>query len=166
MWHFWKSFTSYLHNRTTLKHNSNWFWKLQCNATIFPFFLLFLEIGHVTTLPTTHCRDPDRYDHSYLVFFTFWSKQVIFPFWSICTGPWHGPWKQCPIIHQLYVPSIFFLPFLDISSSETSKLPFLDMYPGPWKYPLKYWPPFLFFDLFYSHFSLRNAKIFIFENAH
>ena len=25
------------------------------------FFLLFLEIGHVTTLPMTHWMDPDRY---------------------------------------------------------------------------------------------------------
>jgi len=66
-WHSWKSFTLYLHNRSTLEHNSNRFWKLQCSATTF-LYILVLEIGHVTTLLTTHCMDPDRYNHPYLVF--------------------------------------------------------------------------------------------------
>ena len=100
---FWKSFTSYLHNRSTLEHNANRFWKLQCSATTF-VFILFLEIGHVTTLLTTHCMDPDRYNHLYLVFLHL---SVIFYFWGICTGPWHEPCQQCPIIHWLYVPSLF-----------------------------------------------------------
>ena len=44
-----ESFTSYLHNGSTLEHNSNRFRKLQCRATTF-IFLLFLDIGHVTTV--------------------------------------------------------------------------------------------------------------------
>ena len=50
---FSKSFTSYLHNHSTLEHNSNRFWKLQCRATTFAF-VPFLAIGHVTTLLLTH----------------------------------------------------------------------------------------------------------------
>jgi len=55
---------------------------------------------------------------------------VIFPFCGVCTGPWHGPWKQCPIIHWLYVPWLFFFSdFSDIFSSETSKFPFFGHVP-------------------------------------
>ena len=50
---FSKSFTSYLHNHSTLEHNLNRFWKLQCRATTF-VFVPFLAIGHVTTLLLTH----------------------------------------------------------------------------------------------------------------
>ena len=31
-------------------------------------FDLFLEFGHVTTLPMTYGLDPDRYNHHYLLF--------------------------------------------------------------------------------------------------
>ena len=57
---FSKSFTSYLHNHSTLEHNLNRFWKLQCRATTF-VFVLFLAIGHVTTLLLTHWMDPISY---------------------------------------------------------------------------------------------------------
>ena len=68
-------------------------------------FSLFLDIGHVTNNPTTHYMNPDRYNHSHLIF--LWSSWVRFPFWGICIGPWHGPWKQCPIVHIWYVASLF-----------------------------------------------------------
>ena len=57
---FSKSFTSYLHNRSTLEHNLNRFWKLQCRATTF-IFVPFLAMGHVTTLLLTHWMDPISY---------------------------------------------------------------------------------------------------------
>ena len=57
---FWKSFTSYLYNHSTLEHNWNRFWKLQCRATTF-VFVPFLAIGHVTTLLLTHWVDPISY---------------------------------------------------------------------------------------------------------
>jgi len=38
-------------------------------------------------------------------------------------------------INYMYHP-YFFSDFSDILSSEISKIPFLDMYPGPWKHPL------------------------------
>jgi len=119
----------------TLEHNSNRFWKLQCSATTF-IFLLILEIGHVTTFLTTYCMDPDRYNHPYLVFLYFLVKlsDIFFLGYMQRTLTW--TLKQCPIIHQLYVPSLFFSDFSDILSSETSKFPFLDMYPGPWKHSL------------------------------
>ena len=67
---FSKSFTSYLHNRSTSKHNSTRFEKLQCRATIFAFSP-FVVIGHVTTLPMTYWMHPDRQNHPCLVFLHF-----------------------------------------------------------------------------------------------
>ena len=60
-------FTSYLHNQSTLKDNLNRFWKLQFRATTFVVDL-FLEFGHVATLPMTYWLDSDRYNHRYVLF--------------------------------------------------------------------------------------------------
>ena len=61
MWHSEKSLSSYLHNGSTLGHNSNRFWKLQCKASTF-VFLTILGNGsdHVTIILTCHWMDPDR----------------------------------------------------------------------------------------------------------
>jgi len=136
MWCFWKSFTSYLHNRSTLKPNSNRSWKLQCSATTF-VFLLFLEICHVTTLLTTHCMDPDRYNHPYLVFLHLLVKlsDIFFLGYMHRTLTWTLEAVPSLYINYMYHP-YFFSNCSDILSSQTSKFPFLDMYPGPWKHPL------------------------------
>ena len=78
--HFSKSFSSYLHNRSTSEHNSNRFRKLQQRTTT-QIFGPCLVIGHVTTIPT-HQVDPNRQNHSHLVFLHFWSNKVSFPFWG------------------------------------------------------------------------------------
>ena len=79
---FSKSFTSYLHNGSTLEHNLNRFWKLQFRATTFSSDL-FLEFGHVTTLPITYWLDPDRYNHHYLLFLQFLVRNHrYFLFWT------------------------------------------------------------------------------------
>ena len=102
MQHFSKSFTSYLHNWSTLEHKLNRFWKLQFRATIFVVDL-FLEFGHVTTLPMTYWLDPDRYNHLYVL---FGQKPQYFPFWTSTLDP------EC--ITQQYCPAllIFFWFFL------------------------------------------------------
>ena len=91
-WHFSKSFPSYLHNWSTLEHNLNRFWKLQFRATTF-IVVLFLEFGHVTTLPMTSWLDPDRYNHLYVLFLHFLARNhQYFPFWTSTPGPWmHHP---------------------------------------------------------------------------
>ena len=68
-------FTSYLHNQSTLEHNLNRFRKLHFRATTF-IVDLFLEFGHVTTLPMTYWLDSDRYNHLYVLFFTFWLENT------------------------------------------------------------------------------------------
>jgi len=35
-----------------------------------------------------------------LFFFTFQSYQLRFPFWTICRGPWYGPWMQCLMVYK------------------------------------------------------------------
>ena len=47
-----------------------------------------------------------------LFFTTFWSNYIRFPFWSICRGPWHGPWKLCLIVYTVYIPSLLFSDFI------------------------------------------------------
>ena len=57
---FWKSFTSYLHNHSTLEHNLNRFWKLQCRATTFLFLYHFWQM--VMWPPSCcHWMDPISY---------------------------------------------------------------------------------------------------------
>jgi hypothetical protein len=62
-----KSFTSYLHNRSTLQHNSNRFWKLQSRSITLVFFNI-LGNWSCDHPPTTHQVNPDRQNHLYLVF--------------------------------------------------------------------------------------------------
>ena len=91
-WCFSKSFTSYLHNQSFLKHKLNRFWKLQFRATTF-IVVLFLEFRHVTTLPMTSWLNPDRYNHLYVLFLHFLARNhQYFPFWTSTPGPWmHHP---------------------------------------------------------------------------
>ena len=67
------SLTKYIFNQSTLEHNLNRFWKLQFRATTF-VVPLFLEFGHVTTLPMTYSLDSDRYNHIYVPFLHFLVK--------------------------------------------------------------------------------------------
>jgi len=142
---FWKSFTSYLHNRNTLEHNSIRFWKLQCSATTF-VFLLFLEIGHVTTLLTTHCMDPDRYNHPYLVFLHLLIKlsDIFFLGYMYRTLTW--TLKAVPhytlIICTIPIFSPIFLIFLH---QKHPNFLFWTCPLDPENIPWQYWPPFLFF---------------------
>ena len=105
---FSKCSTSYLHNRSTLEHHSNRFWKLQCRATTF-VFLPFWEIGHVTTLPMTHQMDPDIYHDFCFGFFHF---LVIFNnisfFWVYSMDPDGSTW------HSIYHFYLFIFDFLAI----------------------------------------------------
>ena len=76
-------------------------------------FLLFLDIGHVTNNPTTHCMDPVRWNHSYLVFLHFLVKlsEIFFLRYIHTTLTWtlkampHCAYMVCTI-------PIFFLNFL------------------------------------------------------
>ena len=94
-------------------------------------FLLFLDIGHVTNNPTTHYMNPDRYNHSHLVFLHFLVKLSEISFlgymhrtltWTLKAMP-HCTYMICSI-------PIFFLIFLIFFSFETPEFPFLDIYPG------------------------------------
>ena len=89
MQHWRKFLMSYLHNGSTLEHNSNWFEKLQWRATTFVFFP-FLEVGHVTDLPTTHCTNPDtpycfswNFGHTFLS--DFLATMCELPYLEMCT---------------------------------------------------------------------------------
>jgi len=83
---FWKSFMLYLHNESTLEHNSNCFWKLQFRATTLVFYHFRQLVMwppswqpiQWTVIGKTICM---------LFFFTFWVYQLRFPFWRICRGP-------------------------------------------------------------------------------
>ena len=88
MRHFSKSFTSYLHNRSTSEHNSNRFRKLQQRTTT-QVFGPFLVIGHVTTIPTSHQVDPNRQNHSHLGFLHFLVKPGEFHF----SHPFQGTYE-------------------------------------------------------------------------
>jgi len=62
----------------------------------------------VTTLPTTYKMNPDRWNHLYLFFFSFFPDKIRFRFWDICRGPWYGPSTSLPSEHHLYFFLIFF----------------------------------------------------------
>ena len=101
-----------------------------------------------------------------LFFFTFWSNWVRFHFWGICLRPWHGLWKQPPIVHTWYVLSLYYLWFLWFCFSfEIPDIPFLDIYPGHCQYQptiLTTIPVFFFHDFFsiFSLFSIQNCRCF------
>ena len=148
MWRFSKSFTSYLHKGSTLEHDVNRFWKLQFRATTFVCDL-FLECGHVTTLPITYWLDPDRYNHRYLLFSHFWVKNYwYFLFWTSTLDP------EC-ITQQYWPPLLFFFwfspYFMPVFHLEMQMFPYLEMYIGPWKQcpPSIITNPSLFFSVFF-----------------
>ena len=96
---FSKSFTSYLHIRSTSEHNSTRFGKLQCRATSFIFWP-FLVIGHVTTLPMTYWMDPDNENHPCLFFLHFFITIDEISFfgyiqWTLKAGP--------DILHTIHI---------------------------------------------------------------
>ena len=161
--HFWKSFTSYLCNGSTLEHNSNRFKKLQSRATTFIFWP-FLIIGHVTIIPTPYQMDPDRYNHPNLVFLHFLVKPDEISFFRVyAEDPDMDP-EGCTslCIYCIYHPYFFltFCIFFAIFSSETHKFPFLDIYTGPWQQhptilttiPIFFW----FFPYFIAVFHLKT----------
>ena len=92
-----KSFTLYLHNGSTLEHDSNRFWKLHCRATTFIFL-------HVTTLIawTLIC-----FIILILVSSAVWSSPIIF----LCFR--YIQWTVIAVPDILYTIPIFF-PFLFI----------------------------------------------------
>ena len=163
--HFSKSFTLYLHKGSTLEHDVNRFSKLQFRATTFVFDL-FLEFGHVTTLPITYWLDPDSYNHHYLLFPHFWVKNYrYFLFWTSTLDP------EC--ITQQYWPPLliffwFFLYFMPVVHLEMQMFPYLEVHIGPWNQC----PPSiitnlsLIFSIFYCHFSSRKACFSIFGSVH
>ena len=157
---FSKSFTSYLHNQSTLEHNLNRFWKLQFRATTF-IVDLFLEFGHVTSLPMTYWLDSDRYNHLYVLFLHFLQ---YFSFWTSTPGPWmHHP--------TILTSTPNFFPIIPVFDLEMQMFPYLAMHVGPWKQC----PPsiitnpspfFSDFSVFYCHFSSRKAYFSIFGSVH
>ena len=48
-------------------------------------FFLFLEIGHVTDLPMTHCMDPDTQNHHDFVCLDFLATMCDLPYLEMCT---------------------------------------------------------------------------------
>ena len=77
--HYWKSFTSYLHNGSTLGHNSTWFWKLQSRATTF----IFYHFRQLVMWPPS--KQPMRWTLMVeiiciFIVFTFWSRRWDFLF--------------------------------------------------------------------------------------
>ena len=109
---------SYLHNGSTLEHNSNWFGKLQWRVTTFVF--PFLEIGHVTN---SHGMDPDTQNHHDIVFLNF---LVIHSFWFSAYnilvtifGNVHRPYRHYFIATTVFIMSIFFPHFLALFTSVT-----------------------------------------------
>ena len=66
-------------------------------------FFLFLEIGHATNHPTTHCMDPDRQNHHDIVFLNLLIIHIFVIFWLQCLS------------HQVYY---FFPHFLTIFTSD------------------------------------------------
>ena len=84
---FLKSFTSYLNNGSTSEHNSTRFGKLQWRATTFVFDNFWWLVMWPTSQHPIGWMLTSRII-VILFFFTFWSNQMIFPFWD-------GPWRQC-----------------------------------------------------------------------
>ena len=107
-----KSFTSYLHNRSTSEHNSTRLGKLQCMATSF-VFCPFLVIGHVTTLPMTYWMDPDRQNHPCLVFLHFFIKIDEISFFGYIQYPERSTWH--PIHHSYLLLHLKFLQWNAVS---------------------------------------------------
>ena len=149
---FWKSFTSYLCNGSTLEHNSNWFGKLQSSATTFVFWP-FLVIGHVTIIPTPYQMDPDRYNHPYLVFLHFLVKpdEVSFLGYMQRTLTW--TLKAVPhCVYTVYTIPIFFWLFVIFLPFFHQKHPIFLFWTStldPDNSTQQYWPSSPFFSDFF-----------------
>ena len=109
--------------------------------------------------------NPDRYNHSHLVFLHFLVTLSEISFlgymhrtltWTLKAMP-HCTYMICSI-------PIFFLIFLILFSFETPEFPFLDIYPGLCKHqptilitiPIF----FIIFSLFFKAISIQNCKCF------
>ena len=68
--HWGKSLRSYLHNGSTLEHNTNWFQKLQWRATTFVFSMCRDWSCEQPSNNLMH--DPDTQNHHENVFLNFW----------------------------------------------------------------------------------------------
>ena len=128
--HLWETFfTSYLHNGSNLKHNTNRFRNLQCRATIsFLAILSNWSCGHHPNMLEWTLTSRIIIT---LIFLAFWSYKITFPFGGICRGPWHGPWRQCLIVYTLHTSTLFFSEPSTILLLKILKLSFLDIYLEP-----------------------------------
>ena len=96
---FSKSFALYLHNGSTLEHDSNRFWKLQCRATTF-VFLTILGNWSCDHHPSNPLHGP-LHISSFLSWFlpVFDHIQSYFPFWYT-VDPERITWH--PIHHSYF----------------------------------------------------------------
>ena len=87
-------------------------------------FLRFLDIGHVTNNPTAHYMNPDRYNHSHLVFLHYLVKLSEISFlgymhrtltWILKAMP-HCTYMICIPIFFLIFMIFFFISNTQISS--------------------------------------------------
>ena len=113
------------------------------------FFLLFLEIGHD--------------NHSYLVFLHFLVKLSDISFSEYMHRTLTCESSAPLYINYMYHPYYIFL--ISFHEKHQNYL-FWTFTLDPENILYQYWPPFLFFELFYSHFSSRNANVSIFGNVH
>ena len=89
--HWGKSLRSYLHNGSTLEHNTNWFQKLQWRATTFVFSICRDWSCEQPSNNSMH--DPDTQNHHENVFLNFWwylsfwfsGYNVLVTYLEICT---------------------------------------------------------------------------------
>ena len=102
--HLWETFfTSYLHNGSTLEHNSNRFRKLQCRATT--LILAIFSNWSCDHHPNMLLNDLWQAESSLSWFsWLFGHTRSYFHL-----GPWHGPWRQTLIVYTLHTPTLFFL---------------------------------------------------------
>ena len=152
-------FTSYLHNQSTLEHNLNRFRKLQFRATTF-IVDLFLEFGHVTTLPMTYWLDSDRYNHLYVLFLHLLvGKHQYFPFWTSTPGPECITQQYCPALLFFFSDSFRIIPVFHL---EMQMFPYLEMHVGPWKQcpPSIITNPSLFFFCISLPFFIQKSIVF------
>ena len=118
----------------------------------------------MTNNPTTHCMDPVRWNHSYLVFLHFLVKlsEIFFLGYIHRTLTWtlkampHCAYMVCTI-------PIFFLIFLIFFYLIHLNFLFWTSTLDPANTSQQYWPPFLFFHDFIIiilAISIQNCKCF------
>ena len=115
----------------------------------------------MTNNPTTHCMDPVRWNHSYLIFLHFLVKlsEIFFLGYIHRTLTWtlkampHCAYMVCTI-------PIFFLIFLKFFYLIHLNFLFWTSTLDPANTSQQYWPPFLFFSWFYYYyFSYFHPKL-------